>query len=76
MADGSVSQLILNAKAGDEPALAKLHKRYWKSLVDIARKRLRGAPLRDTDAEDIAQIAFISFYQTHSREPAWRWRSA
>lgn len=61
---GSVSRLIAEAKDGDEDALAKLHQRYWPGLVSIARRKLGGAPLRDQDAEDVAQQAFISFYQS------------
>ena len=36
-------------------------------LVDAARRRLRVAKSRHQDAEDVAQIAFISFYQTLRR---------
>ena len=61
---GSISQLIAEAKDGDEHALAKLHQRYWPGLVDLARSKLGGAPLRDRDAEDVAQNAFFSFYQS------------
>lgn len=60
---GSVSQLIAQAKDGDEFALAELHERYWPALVNIARGRLKGAPIRDRDAEDVAQTAFIALYQ-------------
>ncbi len=68
---GSVSQLIAQAKAGDDVALAGLHQRYWPKLVDLARRRIQGAPLHDCDAEDVAQIAFISFYNSlkHKRLP-------
>ena len=61
---GSVSQLIAEAKVGDEAALAKLHQRYWPALVGIAVGKLKGATIRDRDAEDVAQTAFISFYET------------
>ena len=64
---GSVSQLIANAKEGDQDALGKLHQRYWPGLVRIAQRKLNGAPLRNQDAEDVAQTAFISFYQTLQR---------
>jgi len=61
---GSVSRLIAGMKAGDEAALADLHKRYWPQLVNIARKRLKRAPLRHVDEEDVAQSALIGFYNT------------
>ncbi len=61
---GSVSQLIAELKEGDEAALGELHKRYWPQLVNIARKRLKQAPLRHVDEEDVAQSALIGFYET------------
>jgi hypothetical protein len=60
---GSVSFWIEQLKAGEEAALAKLHKRYWPEVVRLARKRLRGVPCRACDDEDVAQAAFWSFYQ-------------
>lgn len=59
---GSVSQWIAQAKTGDELALAKLHQRYWPVLVGLARQRLHGSPI-PSDEEDIAQQAFVGFYQ-------------
>lgn len=61
---GSVSQLIAELKEGDEAALAELHQRYWPQLVNIARSRLKNAPLRHIDEEDVAQSALIGFYDT------------
>lgn len=59
---GSVSHWIAQAKAGDEAALARLHRRYWPALVGLARQRLHGSPI-PSDEEDIAQQAFVAFYQ-------------
>jgi RNA polymerase sigma factor (sigma-70 family) len=58
---GSVSQLIADFKDGDEEALADLHRRYWPALVNMARKRLKQAPIRGADEEDVAQSALIGF---------------
>ncbi len=60
---GTVSLLIAKAKTGDGTALAQLHALYWPRLVELARKRMERRPIRDRDAEDIAQDAFIAMYQ-------------
>jgi DNA-directed RNA polymerase specialized sigma24 family protein len=64
---GSVSHWIAQAKAGDEQSLARLHARYWPALVGLARQKLRGSPI-SSDEEDIAQQAFLGFYQAVQRQ--------
>ena len=56
--------MIADFKDGDEAALAALHQRYWPKLVNIARSRLKRAPIRHVDEEDVAQSALIGFYNT------------
>ena len=61
---GSVSLLIARMKDGDQEAFGRLHQRYWPALVNLGRSQLRGAPIRAADEEDVAQKAFLGFYET------------
>src|SRR5262245_46060314 len=59
--DASVTQWIDGLKAGDPNAAQKLWERYCRRLVGLARKKLRAAPRRAADEEDVALSAFDSF---------------
>jgi DNA-directed RNA polymerase specialized sigma24 family protein len=52
---GSVTQLLQQARAGEEAALAKLAERYWPFLLARAGERLPVALRRTADEEDVAQ---------------------
>jgi RNA polymerase sigma factor (sigma-70 family) len=60
-AASSVSLWIDQLKTGDAEAVTKLWQRYFKRLVGLARKKLRDAPRRAADEEDVALSAFDSF---------------
>ena len=57
----SVTQWIDRLKAGDPDAAQELWERYFRRLVGLARKKLRAAPRRAADEEDVALSAFDSF---------------
>jgi DNA-directed RNA polymerase specialized sigma24 family protein len=57
----SVTHWIDRLKAGDPDAAQKLWERYFRRLVGLARKKLRSAPRRAADEEDVALSAFDSF---------------
>jgi DNA-directed RNA polymerase specialized sigma24 family protein len=62
-AAGSVTYWIHQLKAGDQVAFQKLWEGYFRRLVGLARKRLRGAPCPTGDEEDVALSAFNSFFR-------------
>jgi DNA-directed RNA polymerase specialized sigma24 family protein len=57
----SVTQWISALRQGDQSAAHGLWEAYFRRLVNLARARLRGAPRRVVDEEDIALSAFDSF---------------
>jgi DNA-directed RNA polymerase specialized sigma24 family protein len=62
MADGSITRWIGRLKAGDLAAAQPLWEAYFRRVVGLARERLRGAPRRAADEEDVALSAFDSFF--------------
>jgi DNA-directed RNA polymerase specialized sigma24 family protein len=79
--ESSVTQWIDRLKAGDPDAAQRLWERYFRRLVDLARKKLRAAPRRAADEEDVALSAFDSFCrgaaqdrfpQLHDRLDLWQ----
>jgi hypothetical protein len=64
LAPGSISMLLAQLQEGDEAALGGLHARCWPALVDLARTKLRGTPLRVAGEEDVAQEALFGFVRS------------
>jgi RNA polymerase sigma factor (sigma-70 family) len=56
----SISLWITHLKEGNEEAAQRLWERYATQLVELARRRLQGAPKRVADEEDIAASVFHS----------------
>ena len=59
--EGSVTHWLAEPRAGDPAAAGPLWQRYFGRLVGLARKKLRDAPRRAADEEDVALSAFDSF---------------
>jgi DNA-directed RNA polymerase specialized sigma24 family protein len=59
--DGSVTRWLDPLRAGDPAAAQQLWQHYFGRLVALARQRLRVAPRRCADEEDVALSAFDSF---------------
>jgi DNA-directed RNA polymerase specialized sigma24 family protein len=79
--EGSISRWLGRLQAGDSRAAAGLWQRYFDRLVEVARGKLRHAPRRAADEEDVALSAFDSlcrgvaagrFPQLADRDDLWR----
>ena len=79
--EGSVSRWIDKLKIGDSAAAEELWKRYFDSLVRLARQKLAGARRGMADEEDVALSAFKSlcmglregrFSDLADRDSLWR----
>jgi DNA-directed RNA polymerase specialized sigma24 family protein len=60
---GSVTNWLVQLKAGEPASAQPLWERYFQRLVALARKKLRGARRREADEEDVALSALNSFCQ-------------
>ena len=58
-----VSQWILHLAEGDAEVAEKIWNDYFGKLVRLARRKLEGIPNRDSDEEDVALSAMMSFYK-------------
>jgi DNA-directed RNA polymerase specialized sigma24 family protein len=56
-----VTHWINQLKAGDRTSVQPLWEGYFQQMVRLARQRLRAAPRRAADEEDVALSAFDSF---------------
>jgi DNA-directed RNA polymerase specialized sigma24 family protein len=77
----SVTHWLGQLQAGDHAAAQRLWERYFHRLVGLARTKLRDAPRRVADEEDVALSAFDSFCrgaesghfpQLRDRDDLWR----
>ena len=61
--EDSVTHWFEGIKQGDSGAARALWQRYFPQLVRLAREKLRGAPRRAADEEDVALSAMESFFE-------------
>ncbi len=57
----TVTQWIDQLKTGDARAAQRLWESYFLEMVEVARRKLQGAPRAVADEEDVALSAFKSF---------------
>ncbi|HEX8203172.1 MAG TPA: ECF-type sigma factor [Isosphaeraceae bacterium] len=79
--EGSITRCLGPLKDGDPAAAQKIWESYFRRLVGLARQRLRGAPRRAADEEDVALSALDSvfrgvergqFPRLHDRDDLWQ----
>ena len=61
--DGSVSHWIQEIKGGNRDAAQDLWERYYRQLVNLARKRFSGSSTRVSDEEDVVSEVFEKFFR-------------
>ena len=59
----SVTRWIDELKAGDETAAARLWEHFYARLIGLACRKLRGAPRRAADEEDVVLSAFDTLFR-------------
>src|SRR4051812_45659239 len=59
--EGAITRLIAPLKGGGEEAAREFWRRYFETLVRLARGRLKGARRAAADEEDVALSALDSF---------------
>jgi RNA polymerase sigma factor (sigma-70 family) len=64
---GSVTDWINRLKDSDQAAAQQLWERYFRQLLALARKKLKGTPCAAADEEDVVQSAFKSLFVGISR---------
>lgn len=60
-ASESITFWVRRLRPGEREAAQRLWEAYFARLVGLARKKLRSAPRRQADEEDVALSAFASF---------------
>ena len=79
--DEAVSGWIERLKAGEETAAARLWNHFYARLIRLVCRKLRGAPRRAADEEDVVAGAFETFFrraqagqfpQLHDRDDLWQ----
>jgi RNA polymerase sigma factor (sigma-70 family) len=64
---GSITLLLTQLQGCDPAALGEIWRRFFPRLAGLARQTLSGLPRCNADADDVAQSAFISFWQAVER---------
>ena len=72
-ADASFDELMVRLRSGEDEAAREVFVRFARRLVGLARHHLDARLTAKTDAEDVVQSAYKSFFVRHS---AATWRSA
>jgi RNA polymerase sigma factor (sigma-70 family) len=79
--DQSVTAWISDLKRGEQTAAGQLWERYFQRLVQLSSRKLRNAPRRVADEEDVALSVFDSlcrgaaagrFTELRTRDDLWR----
>ena len=72
--EGSVTLWIKSLKTGDQLAASSLWRRYFDTLVRVARGRLRNAPRTVSDEEDVALAHSTAFAAARRPVDSLSWR--